>query len=93
MKYLHYEDGRNDLKISNLQEIFTTRENPGNKAIYKNYLQQEKKCTAEEVKQNIFTKEGIFSTSESKTFHKKMKMVVQIWRPSEIIRVRSALAT
>jgi hypothetical protein len=42
LKYLHYEDGRNDLKISNLQEIFTTRENPGNKAIYKNYLQQEK---------------------------------------------------
>jgi len=45
LKYLHYEDGRNDLKISNLQEIFTTRENPGNKAIYKNYLQKEKLCT------------------------------------------------
>jgi len=43
LKYQHYEDGRNDLK--NLQEIFTTRENPGNKAIYKNYLQKEKLCT------------------------------------------------
>jgi len=39
LKYQHYGDGRNDLKISNLEEIFTTRENPENKAIYKNYLQ------------------------------------------------------